>query len=122
MLPVRKLVLIVLGRSHKSKRKKKFQKAWLPLENGGELVALYWFVFLYISAHGLRVWSVDEKSIIVNLDNDVIEAHHKGGEGHHHFYTGKLVYMGKMKKEIKLETIGGEKMFPLNWPSAAHGD
>ncbi len=79
-------------------------------------------MFLYISAHGLRVWSEDEKTIIMNVDNDVIEAHPKGGEGHHHFYTGKLVYMGKMKKEVNLETIDGEKMFPLNWPPAAHND
>ena len=55
----------------------------------------------------------DEVTIMVNENNDIIEAHHKGEEGHHHFYTGKLVYIGKMKKEIKLETIDGEKVFPL---------
>ncbi|MCA9421477.1 MAG: hypothetical protein KC592_10680 [Nitrospira sp.] len=55
----------------------------------------------------------DEVTVTVNENNDVIEAHHKGEEGHHHFYTGKLIYMGKMKKEIKLETIDGEKVFPL---------
>jgi len=55
----------------------------------------------------------DEVTIVVNENNDIIEAHHKGEEGHHHYYTGKLVYMGKMKKEIKLETIDGEKVFPL---------
>lgn len=35
-------------------------KAVFPLDNGGELVALYCFVFLCISAHGAGVWSVDE--------------------------------------------------------------
>lgn len=34
-------------------------KAVLPLLNGGELAALYCFVFLYISARGAGIWSVD---------------------------------------------------------------
>ena len=32
---------------------------WFPIMNGGELVALYCFVFLFISAHGAGIWSVD---------------------------------------------------------------
>lgn len=31
----------------------------LPLVNGGELAALYCFVFLFISAAGAGIWSVD---------------------------------------------------------------
>jgi putative oxidoreductase len=31
----------------------------LPIVNQGELAALYCFVFLYISAHGSGIWSVD---------------------------------------------------------------
>ena len=34
-------------------------KALFPLENGGELAALYCFVFLFISARGAGIWSVD---------------------------------------------------------------
>lgn len=34
-------------------------KALLPLENGAELAALYCFVFLFISAQGSGIWSVD---------------------------------------------------------------
>jgi putative oxidoreductase len=34
-------------------------KAVLPLQNGGELAALYCFVFLYISTKGGGIWSVD---------------------------------------------------------------
>ena len=30
-----------------------------PLVNGGELAALYCFVFLFISAHGAGMWSAD---------------------------------------------------------------
>lgn len=34
-------------------------KAVLPAENGGELAALYCFVFLFIAARGAGIWSVD---------------------------------------------------------------
>lgn len=34
-------------------------KAVLPVENGGELAALYCFVFLFIAARGAGIWSVD---------------------------------------------------------------
>ena len=32
----------------------------LPIQNGGELAALYCWVFLFLSARGPGVWSVDE--------------------------------------------------------------
>lgn len=34
-------------------------KALLPVLNQGEMAALYCFVFLFISAHGPGIWSVD---------------------------------------------------------------
>ena len=34
-------------------------QAVLPVQNQGELAALYCFVFLFISAHGSGIWSVD---------------------------------------------------------------
>ena len=34
-------------------------KALLPHTNGGELAALYCFLFLFISARGSGIWSVD---------------------------------------------------------------
>jgi putative oxidoreductase len=34
-------------------------KALLPLQNNGELAALYCFVFLFIAAEGSGIWSVD---------------------------------------------------------------
>ncbi|HMU53834.1 MAG TPA: DoxX family protein [Nitrospira sp.] len=37
-------------------------QAPLPIQNMGELAALYCFVFLYISAHGSGIWSVDARS------------------------------------------------------------
>jgi len=34
-------------------------KALLPLQNGGELAALYCFAFLFIASQGGGIWSVD---------------------------------------------------------------
>jgi len=34
-------------------------KALLPIQNGGEMAALYCFVFLLISIQGAGIWSVD---------------------------------------------------------------
>ncbi len=36
------------------------QSTW-PVQNGGELAALYCFVFLYIAARGAGRWSIDRK-------------------------------------------------------------
>ena len=36
-------------------------KGTWPILNGGELAALYAFVFLYIAARGAGVWSVDRR-------------------------------------------------------------
>ncbi|MGH7255008.1 MAG: hypothetical protein ACREI3_04455 [Nitrospirales bacterium] len=49
----------------------------------------------------------------MNESNTVIDVHPKGHEGTHRFITGKLVYVGKMKKQIKLWTPEGGKVFPL---------
>jgi len=35
------------------------KQGFFPLINKGELAALYCFVFLFISAHGSGIWSVD---------------------------------------------------------------
>ncbi|MEM7196329.1 MAG: DoxX family protein [Pseudomonadota bacterium] len=35
-------------------------QAFWPIANGGELAALYCFVFLYIATHGAGIWSVDK--------------------------------------------------------------
>jgi putative oxidoreductase len=35
------------------------RQAFLPVQNGGELAALYCFVFLFIAAEGAGIWSVD---------------------------------------------------------------
>jgi hypothetical protein len=55
----------------------------------------------------------DEVTVVVDENNAVIEMHPKGEEGKHKFVTGKLVHVGKMQKEIKLQTSEGEKVFPL---------
>lgn len=55
----------------------------------------------------------DEVTILLNENNAVIDLHLKGQEGKHRFVTGKLVYVGKMKPEIKLQTAEGERVFPI---------
>jgi hypothetical protein len=57
----------------------------------------------------------EEVEMWVNENNTVIDVHRKGDPAHaHRFVTGNLVYVGKMKKEIKLLTPEGEKVFPLD--------
>jgi putative oxidoreductase len=34
-------------------------KALFPIANGGELAALYCFVFLFFAANGAGIWSLD---------------------------------------------------------------
>jgi hypothetical protein len=64
--------------------------------------------------HGHQVPKVGEEvTMVLNENNSVIDVHLKGKEGAHSFVTGKLVYVGKMKPEIKLQTAQGERTFPL---------
>jgi hypothetical protein len=64
--------------------------------------------------HGHAVPKVGEEvTLILNENNNVIDMHPKGAEGAHSFVTGKLIYVGKMKPEIKLQTPQGDKTFPL---------
>lgn len=50
-------------------------------------------------------------TLILNENNNVIDMHLKEAEGAHSFVTGKLVCVGKMKPEIKLQTPEGDKTF-----------
>ena len=34
----------------------------VPIQNAGELSALYFFVFLYVAARGVGMWGVDKRS------------------------------------------------------------
>ena len=64
--------------------------------------------------HGHRVPQVGEQVIMTfDANNTLIDAHPKGETENHEFYAGKLVYMGKMKKEVKIITADGEKVFPI---------
>lgn len=57
----------------------------------------------------------DEVTLWLNEENMVIDHHgkHKNVPGAHRLVTGKLIYAGLTKKEIKLWTPEGEKTFPL---------
>ena len=55
----------------------------------------------------------DEITLWVNEDNMVVDHHMKGHQQAHRLISGKLIYVGRNKKEIKLWTPEGEKVFPL---------
>ncbi len=55
----------------------------------------------------------DHVTFVLDENNAVIDAHLAGKEGNHRFVTGKLVHVGQMKEEIKLQTAQGEEVFPL---------
>jgi hypothetical protein len=55
----------------------------------------------------------DKVDFTVNENNTLIDVHLAGEKGKHKHVTGKLVHVGVMKKEIKLQTAEGEKTFPL---------
>jgi len=57
----------------------------------------------------------DEVSLWVNEENMVIDHHGKDKhkQGAHRLMYGKLIYAGKTKDQIKLQTPEGEKIFPL---------
>ena len=55
----------------------------------------------------------DQVTMVFDENNTLIEVHPKGQASAHRFVTGKLVYVGKTKKEIKLSTPQGEQVFPL---------
>src|SRR6478672_5581929 len=51
--------------------------------------------------------------VSVNENNAIVDVHLEGEKAEHKFVTGKLVHVGKMKKEIKLQTAEGDQTFPL---------
>jgi uncharacterized protein YuzE len=57
----------------------------------------------------------DEVTLWLNEENLVIDHHgkHKNMPGVHRLITGKLIYTGATKNQIKLWTPEGEKVFPL---------
>ncbi len=58
----------------------------------------------------------DEVTLWLNEENLVIDHHgrEKNKPGRHRLITGKLIYTGKTKDQIKLWTLEGEQVFPLN--------
>lgn len=64
--------------------------------------------------HGQKPFQAgDEVIVVLDENNYIVDMHLKGKEGQHQQVTGKLIYVGKMKNQIKLQTSDGEKIFPL---------
>jgi hypothetical protein len=55
----------------------------------------------------------DKVEVSVNENNAIVDVHIEGEKSEHKFVTGKLIHVGKMNKEIKLQTAEGEQTFPL---------
>jgi hypothetical protein len=55
----------------------------------------------------------DEVIAVLDENNYVVDMHLKGEEGKHQLVTGKLIHVGRTKKEIKLQTSNGEEVFLL---------
>jgi hypothetical protein len=55
----------------------------------------------------------DEVIVVLDENNYIVDMHLKGTEGKHQRVTGKLIHVGMTKKEIKLQTPDGERVFPL---------
>ena len=85
------------------------------VESGLTTVKTSWGSMTIASSTGPQKLEVGEEvEMTVNEGNIVIDVHRKGEPAHGHRYiTGNLVYVGKMKREIKLWTPEGEKVFPL---------
>jgi hypothetical protein len=64
----------------------------------------------------------DKVEVSVNENNAIVDVHLEGEKAEHKFVTGKLVYVGKMKKEIKLQTPEGDRSFPLLLQETKTGD
>ena len=64
--------------------------------------------------HGQKPFKAgDEVIVVLDENNYIVDMHLKGKEGKHQLVTGKLIHLGMLKKEIKIQTPEGEKVFPL---------
>lgn len=57
--------------------------------------------------------SGDKVDVTVNENNAIVDIHLEGQKGKHTFVTGKLVHVGQMNKNVKLQTEEGDRSFPL---------
>ena len=89
------------------------------IEKGGELAVkteqgtTYQLSENEARRQGRQFKAGDKVEVSVNENNAIVDVHLQGEKSEHKFVTGKLVHVGKMKKEIKLQTAEGEQTFPL---------
>jgi hypothetical protein len=64
--------------------------------------------------HGQEPFKLrDEVIVVLDENNYIVDMHLKGLAGQHQLVTGKLIHVGRMKKQIKLQMPDGERVFPL---------
>jgi hypothetical protein len=89
------------------------------IEKGGELAiktqegTTYQLSENEARRQGRQFKAGDKVEVSVNENNAIVDVHLEGEKSEHKFVTGKLVHVGKMKKEIKLQTAEGDQTFPL---------
>ena len=64
--------------------------------------------------HGHQPFKAGDE-VIAELDenNYIVDMYLRGHEGQHQLVTGTIIHVGTTKKEIKLKTTDGERVFPL---------
>ena len=89
------------------------------IEKGGELAVktqegtTYQLSENEARRQGRQFKAGDKVEVTVNENNAIVDVHLEGEKAPHKFVTGKLVHVGKMNKEIKLQTAEGDQTFPL---------
>jgi len=103
------------GGKHEKATRMKVNGVVSMVQSGRTTIKTPWGSMTIASAAGPKNLEVGEEvEMQVNENNAVIDVHRKGEPAHNHRYvTGKLIYVGKTKKEVKLWTPEGEKVFPL---------
>src|SRR5262249_6443368 len=89
------------------------------IESGGELAiktkegTIYQVSENEARRQGRQFKVGDKVEVSVNENNAIVDVHLEGEKRTHKFVTGKLVHVGKMNKEVKLQTAEGDQTFPL---------
>ena len=111
------------GRTHASRTHMKVSGVVSKVQSTHVIIKTSWGQMTIASVatpKGLEVG--EEVEMQVNENNTVIDVHRKGDSAHAHRYiTGNLLYVGKMKKEIKLWTPEGEKYSRLTGSRSKQG-
>lgn len=55
----------------------------------------------------------DEVTVVIDENNLVLDMHPVGTPSQHRFVTGELLSIGKLQREVTIQTADGPRVFPL---------